>query len=108
MNSHTRTMAACHRSVKTDGINYVPRDSERRFTFETLNLFWNDPAYRQAVTETTQRERDLHNTIIDCAMIRAGTRWPAHWTDEEKAEATERLLSREAVGIDWRSLGDIG
>lgn len=97
MTAHTRTMAACHRSVETDGISYVPHGSDRRFTFDTLNLFWNGPAYRQAVAETTQRERDLHNTIIDCAMIRAGTRWPAHWSDEEKADATARLLDGKDV-----------
>ena len=108
MTALARTQAACIRSVETDGISYVPHGSDRSFTFDTLNLFWNDPAYRAEVAETTQRQRDLHNTIIDCAMIRAGTRWPAHWSDEEKAEATERLLSREAVGIDWRTLGEIG
>lgn len=92
MTSRLHREAACQRSVETDGISYVPHGSDRRFTFDTLNLFWNDTAYRQAVAETTQRQRDLHNTIIDCAMIRAGTRWPAHWSDEEKAEATARLL----------------
>ena len=95
--TRTRTMVACHRSIATDGLSYVPQGSKRTVTFDGLNLYWNDPEYRRAVEETTQRQRDLHNTIIDCAMIRAGTRWPAHWTDVEKAEATVRLLDRKDV-----------
>lgn len=107
MTARLHREAACIRSVETDGISYVPHGSGVSFDCPTLARWCADPAYRQAVAETTQRQRDLHNTILDCAMIRAGTRWPAHWSDEEKAEATERLLSREAVGIDWRTLGDV-
>lgn len=97
MTARTHQTAACHRSVETDGISYVPHGSDRRFTFDTLNLFWNDPAYRAEIAATEQRQRDLHNTIIDCAMIRAGTRWPAHWSDEEKADATARLLDKKEI-----------
>jgi hypothetical protein len=97
MTARAHQTAACHRSIATDGISYVPHGSDRAFTCDTLNRYWNDPAYRAEVAETTQRERDLHNTIIDCALIRAGTRWPAHWSDEEKAEATARLLNGKDI-----------
>lgn len=81
MTSATRTMAACL------------ADAEREISTETLRQYWHNPAFAAAVDAQRDRERDLHNTIIDCALIRAGNRWPAHWSDEEKAEATARLLN---------------
>lgn len=97
MTARMHREAACHRSVETDGISYVPRDSDVSFDCPTLARWCADPAYRAEVAATEQRERDLHNTIIDCAMIRAGTRWPAHWSDEEKADATARLLDKKEI-----------
>lgn len=103
MAASLHTTAACIRSVETDGISYVPQGRAVSFDCPTLARWCSDPAYRAEVAETTQRERELHNTILDCAMIRAGTRWPAHWTDEEKADATARLLDR----IDAATLGEL-
>lgn len=97
MTARLHREAACIRSVETDGISYVPHGSAVSFDCPTLSRWCADPDYRAEVAATEQRERDLHNTIIDCAMIRAGTRWPAHWSDEEKADATARLLAGKDV-----------
>lgn len=97
MSARLHREAACIRSVETDGISYVPHGSDVSFDCPTLARWCADPAYRAEVAATEQRQRDLHNTIIDCAMIRAGTRWPAHWSDEEKADATARLLNKKDI-----------
>lgn len=83
--SHTRTMAACL------------ADAEREISTETLRQYWHNPAFAAQVDAERDRARRLNNTIIDCAMIRAGNRWPAHWTDDEKAAATERLLGSDRL-----------
>jgi hypothetical protein len=77
-----RTAAACHRSIATDGLSDFP----------ILHRVWNDPAYRQAMQNRAAMHTRHANVEIDATLLRTGTRWPAHWTAEEKADATRQLL----------------
>jgi hypothetical protein len=70
-----RTAAACHVSIATDGLSDFP----------ILHRVWNDPAYIESL-------RARVSDHLDANMIANGTRWPAHWTAEEKADATRQLL----------------
>ena len=56
-----------------------------------LSRFWADPVYREQVASETKRQREFINQRWDADMIIAGNRWPTHWTDAEKNDATGQL-----------------
>lgn len=58
-----------------------------------LNRYWNDPAYKARVDREHAHALRLHFEQWDRAQIAADNRWPHHWTDEEKAEMSAKLLA---------------
>jgi len=56
--------------------------------FKALERYWNDPDYQEEVAAEREAGQNRINKSIDDAMERAGTRWPAHWTEKEKYEAS--------------------
>ena len=61
-----------------------------------LERYWNDPTYRARVDRETLHARALAREHWDASQIAAGNRWPRHWTDEEKADATAKLMASYA------------
>ena len=56
--------------------------------YATLEHYWNNPEFRAQVEVAREAGQREINRSIDDAMERAGTRWPAHWTEKEKYEAS--------------------
>lgn len=57
-----------------------------------LTRYWSDPVYRARIDRETAHAQALANEARDRAQIENGTRWPSCWSEDEKAEASERLL----------------
>lgn len=60
--------------------------------FTTIERYWADPDYRAQLAQERNVEQARVEFDIELAQIRNGTRWPAHWTDAEKAEASAKVI----------------
>lgn len=58
--------------------------------FKSLERYWSDTDYQEQVDAEATTRRNQHNRAIDEAQERNGTRWPSHWTDQEKADASAK------------------
>jgi hypothetical protein len=69
----------------------LSRREVRNIDCRGLNRYWSDPQYRRRMDAENDHARRLINDGIDAAMITSGTRWPADWSDTDKAEMTAKL-----------------
>lgn len=59
-----------------------------------LSRYLNDDAYRAQCDAETKRQRKAINNGITRSLIASGNRYPANWTDAEKAEFEARELAK--------------
>jgi hypothetical protein len=76
-------------------MSHSPRLRDIRKADRTeLNRFWNDPAYRRRVQAEIDHANALRQSEFDHALIASGNKWPADWTDAEKADASAALMAK--------------
>jgi hypothetical protein len=69
--------------------------SRGTISFDHIERYWNDPAHRAQIDADYADRQRTHNARFDAALIASGNRWPAHWTDAEKAEASATVLQEK-------------
>jgi hypothetical protein len=67
-----------------------PLPAYRDLTFDNLERYWTDADHRARIDAETAHQLALTHSNMDAALIASGNRWPAHWTDAEKADATRK------------------
>lgn len=60
-------------------------------SIDDSDRYWTDAKYRRLCDAETRQARALINMEMDYVRISNGRKWPAHWTEQEKADATAEL-----------------
>ena len=63
----------------------------------SLERYWHDAEYRARKDAEYSKTRALINNNIDDAKMANGSRWPNDWTDSEKQEANNALITKRIV-----------
>jgi hypothetical protein len=69
----------------------LSRREVRNIDCSIINAFSNSKAIRDQVMLEHRHATRLIHDAMDAAMIANGTRWPADWSDADKAEMTAKL-----------------
>lgn len=59
-----------------------------------IENYWYAKAHRARMSGEHNHARRIIREDIDRSLLASGRRWPIDWTDAEKEEATEKLLSK--------------